>query len=109
MSDMLLNQFSQLNHQDKYDKVMVYLHAAQKSEENLIGIYAIVDDLWVDGIDDTMLIELYTAFLDLVEYSNQEKLDEAAKHLRYIEQFKQKEAKERSSEIDSAENLINSI
>lgn len=32
----LIEQFKNLSHEDKYDKLIVYLHAAQKSEENLI-------------------------------------------------------------------------
>jgi hypothetical protein len=41
----LIEQYKLLSHEEKYEKLMIYLHAVQKSDPNYIGLYFLVEDL----------------------------------------------------------------
>jgi hypothetical protein len=105
-TQLLTEQFAQLNHQDKYDKLMIYLHAAQKSEKNLIWLYALVSELGVEKIDDTTLIELYDAFVSLVEYGSFDKVHKVTDLLNQMKQMQEKEKNDRSLENAEADDLL---
>ena len=63
--ESLLWLFQTMTHEDKYEKIMIYLHAMQESEKNLIWLYSVVDDLWSENIEDPILDELYEVLLDI--------------------------------------------
>lgn len=102
----LVEDFKQLSHEDQYDKILVYLYAAQKSEENLIWLYLVIDNLGPDNIESNILIDLYDAFISIVEYGDEQKLTQVQSILSNLQQLKDKESLERKDEEKEADNLL---
>lgn len=63
--EKLLSEFQQFSKQEKYDKVVVYLHAMQKSDPNFILIYAMFLEVWSEGIEEELLDNMYKTILDI--------------------------------------------
>lgn len=105
----LVEEYKLLSHQDKYDKLIVYLNTAQKSEKNLIGLCMLVDSLWPDGMDDTSMIELYDAFVSLVEYDDNTKLLQAQHTISKLVLLRQEEQKAYTQDSADADDLLNSL
>lgn len=105
----LLEEYKILSHQDKYDKLIVYLHAAQKSEENIIWLYLLIEEIWIDKIDDNLMIELYDAFSSLVEYNDKSKLEEVRSTVSKLLLIKNQERAEHNKDKQDADNLLESL
>jgi hypothetical protein len=105
----LMEEYTALTHQEKYDKLLVYLYAAQKSEENLISLCMLLTDLGVDNIDDASMIELYDAFVTLVEYNDDTKVSKANKIISKLELIREQELQSSRQDEEEVDSLLQSL
>lgn len=63
--EWLLKTFQTLNLEEKYEKILIYLHAMQKSEKNFIWLFSIFEELAVEDIGEDILNEIYSIIVDI--------------------------------------------
>jgi hypothetical protein len=60
-------------------------------------------------MDDTSMIELYEAFVSLIEYDDDSKLLQAQHTISKLELLRQEEKKARTKDSADADDLLNSL
>lgn len=109
MIEDLHDSFIKLSHQDKYDKLMICLYIAQKSEQSLTWLFLVLQDLGSEYVDDTYLVELYDIFTDLVDLDEQQKSESVKKIKDRLDRLKRDELEENKNELSSIDSFIDSL
>lgn len=104
----LLSDFMKLSHEDKYNKVLVYLDIIRQNETELLWLFWLVKDIWLEITDD-MLVEIYTNLVSLIHHEQIHKFDDIKQKLEQQVKIQNKYKEEEKSDINEADSLLQSI
>jgi len=106
--EKLISDFKNLSHQDKYDKVFVYLDIIRQTTPEMVWLYWLVNEIWLDIWDD-ILIEIYSNLVSLIDYQQIQKFDQIKEKLQKQYLLKKKHDEQQINESNQAEDLLKNI
>lgn len=104
--ELLLKQFSTFSKKDKYEKVLIYIHALQKSDQNYLGLYLVLADLWVDKVEEQTLDELFESLVSIIELGQTQKQEHIQQFLTKLTHQKEIEQKQQQKDNAQADDLL---
>lgn len=108
-SNQLSQDFLMLSHEEKYQKLLVYVTIIASENEKFIWLQFVLEEVY-DSITDEDIIELYNSFLILMNIDDENKRMAYIKTMQeQLQSIKEREGKEEKDKESDLENLLWSI